>query len=343
MKTPMDRRNFAAAVTAGVATQIVSPSGQALGQATTAPSESAPRSLPPDAGLFKDFKAKWVRANGADIFLRHGGKGPPLLLLHGNPQTLTCWHKIAERLAKRFHVVAADLRGYGDSVGPADGGKEHINYSFRAMAQDQVEVMAALGHDRFFVAGHDRGARTAHRLALDHPEQVRKVALLDILPTRYVWSNTSREWGLNSWHWTFMAQPDEMFERMIAAIPAREFVLRHLGRTGKPAFFDDRALAEYVRCFTPKTIHGSCEDYRAAAGIDLAHDEADARIGRKLAAPTLVMWGRRSHTGRFYSGDLLSIWRAEAHDVTGGAIESGHYLAEEAPLPVAEAFESFFL
>jgi haloacetate dehalogenase len=140
-----------------------------------------------------------------------------------------------------------------------------------------------------------------------------------------------------------MAQPDEMFERMIAAIPAREYVLRHLGRSGKPAFIDDRALAEYVRCFTPKTIHGSCEDYRAAAGIDLDHDEADQRAGRKIAAPTLIMWGRRSHTGRFYGGDLLSIWREVATAVTGGALDTGHYLAEEAPLAVLEAFERHFV
>ena len=143
------------------------------------------------------------------------------------------------------------------------------------MAQDQVDVMTALGFDRFFVAGHDRGARAAHRMALDHPARVRKVALLDIVPTRHVWTHTSRDWTLASWHWSFMAQPEDMFERMIAAIPAREFVIRHLGRTGPPAFFDERALNEYVRCFTQKTIHGSCEDYRAAATIDLEHDNAD--------------------------------------------------------------------
>jgi haloacetate dehalogenase len=340
----IDRRQFmSAAAAAGVATQLVSASRDALAQTATTTSPSPTPPLPPDSGLFRGFEAKWIRTNGADIFLRHGGNGPPLLLLHGNPQTLACWHKIAEPLARRFHVVAADLRGYGDSVGPTDGGEEHINYSFRSMAQDQVEVMTALGYDRFFLAGHDRGARTAHRLALDHPDRVRKVALLDILPTRYVWGHTSRDWALNSWHWSFMAQPDEMFERMIAAIPAREFVLRHLGRSGKPAFFDDRALAEYVRCFTPKTIHGSCEDYRAAAGIDLDHDEADHQAGRKIAPPALVMWGRRSHTGRFYGGDLLSIWREAASDVNGGALDTGHYLAEEAPLAVIETFERHFL
>jgi haloacetate dehalogenase len=339
----VDRRHFVTAVTAGLATQLALSSEEAAAQTARPNSASSTRPLPPDSGLFKGFEAKWVRTNGADIFLRHGGEGPPLLLLHGNPQTHACFHKIAGTLAQRFHVVAADLRGYGDSVGPSEGGKNHENYSFRVMAQDQVDVMTALGFDRFFVAGQDRGARTAHRMALDHKERVRKVALLDILPTRYVWANTSREWALNSWHWVFMAQPDDMFERMIAAIPPREFVLRHLGRTGKPEFFDDRALAEYVRCFTAKTIHGSCEDYRAAAGIDLTHDEEDHKAGRKIDAPLLALWGSRSHTGRFYGGDLLSIWRGEADSVTGGALDSGHYLVEEVPLPVLAAFDRFFV
>jgi len=189
MKTPVGRRNFVAAVTSSLG---------ALAQSAPAPGTTRP--LPPDAGLFPGFEAKWVSSNGAGIFLRHGGEGPPLLLLYGNPQSLTCWHKVATRLAKRFHVVAADLRGYGDSIGPTDGGNDHIHYSFRVMAQDQVNIMAALGYDRFFVAGHDRGARTAHRMALDHPGRVLKAALLDILPTRHVWANTSKEWALNSWH-----------------------------------------------------------------------------------------------------------------------------------------------
>jgi haloacetate dehalogenase len=336
MPVTIDRREFIAAAATGLGAQLVSTSRDALAQ-------TAARPLPPDPGLFPGFEARWVRTNGADIFLRHGGNGQPLMLLHGNPQSHVCWHRVAGALASRFHVVVADLRGYGDSVGPTDGGVDHVNYSFRTMARDQVDVMAALGYDRFFLAGHDRGARTAHRLALDHPSLVRKVALLDILPTRYVWGHPSREWALNSWHWSFMAQPDEMFERMIAAIPAREFVLRHLGRSGKPAFFDDRAVAEYVRCFTPKTIHGSCEDYRAAAGIDLTHDEADHKAARKIAAPALVMWGSRSHTGMFYEGNQLSIWREAAGEVTGGPLDTGHYLAEEAPQAVIEAFERFFV
>ena len=337
----LDRRQFIAATAATFGTELVAPSREAPGQAATGASASPP-ALPPDAGLFEGFEARWVRTRGADIFLRHGGDGPPLLLLHGNPLTHTSWHKVASRLAKRYHVVATDLRGYGDSVGPTDGGANHINYSFRTMAEDQVEVMAALGYNRFFLAGHDRGARTAHRLTLDHPDLVRKIALIDIVPTRYVWAHTSREWAMSGWHWSFMAQPDEMFERMIAAIPAREFVLRHLGRTGKPAFFDDRAIAEYVRCFTPKTIHGSFEDYRAAATVDLDHDEVDHQAGRKIGRPTLVLWGRRSNVGQLY-GDVLTIWRQAATTVIGGPVESGHYPAEEAPQAVLEAFETFFV
>src|SRR6185436_21107468 len=176
---PVDRRHFVAAVAAGLG-----------GQRVAAQTSTTTRPLPPDAGLFPGFVAKWVRTNGADIFLRHGGSGPPLLLLHGNPLTLSSWHKIAGPLSKRYHVVAPDLRGYGDSVGPTDGGHKKVNYSYRIMAQDQIDVMASLGYNSFFVAGHDRGARVAHRMALDHPEKVRKVALLDILPTRHVWNHT---------------------------------------------------------------------------------------------------------------------------------------------------------
>jgi len=332
----LDRREFVATAAAALVL-----SGRE-GAAQTRPDRALPP-LPSDNQLFAGFEARWVRTRDADIFLRHGGDGPPLLLLHGNPLTHASWHKVAGALSHRFHVVAADLRGYGDSVGPADGGRDHVNYSFRAMAQDQVEVMTALGYDRFYAAGHDRGARTAHRLALDHPDRVRKVAVLDIVPTRYVWAHTSREWAMSAWHWSLMAQPEEMFERMIAAIPAREFVLRHLARTGVPAFFDERALNEYVRCFTAKTIHGSCEDYRAAATIDLAHDDADHQAGRKIGAPTLVLWGRRSGVGALYGGDILPVWREAATDVTGGPLETGHYLAEEAPNAVIDAFEHFFV
>lgn len=218
--------------------------------------------------MFEGFKTTDIEVGGARIHLRHGGKGPPLLLLHGNPLTHVSWHRVAPRLARDFTVVAADLRGYGDSVGPEDGGPNNIHYSFRAMAQDQVEVMEKLGFKRFFVAGHDRGARTTHRMCLDHPDRVFKAALIDILPTSEVWSNASRQWALKSWHWSFMAQPYDLPERMMAAVPPEWFMAKKLSKPGIGlGFFAKEAFDEYVRCFTWKTICGSCADYRAGAGL----------------------------------------------------------------------------
>ena len=223
---------------------------------------------------------------GARIHLRHAGDGPPLLLLHGNPMTHVMWHKIANRLAEHFHVVAADLRGYGDSVGPDDEGPNSINYSFRAMARDQVEVMERLGYREFFVTGHDRGARTTARMCLDHPDRVTKAALIDILPNHYIWTHTSREWALRSWHWSMMAQPYDFPERMLAGIPARYFMEQKLSKPGIGlGFFDPEAFEEYVRCFNWKTIKGSCADYRACATCDLDMDTEDFEAGRKITVP----------------------------------------------------------
>ena len=174
--------------------------------------------------MFEGFTQTEIATSGARIHLRHGGDGPPLLLLHGNPLTHVSWHKIAGRLAERFHVVAADLRGYGDSVGPDEGGENNINYSFRAMAQDQVEVMEKLGYREFFVAGHDRGARTTARMCLDHPDRVKRAALIDILPNHHIWTHTSKEWALRSWHWALMAQPYDFPERMLAGVPAQWYM-----------------------------------------------------------------------------------------------------------------------
>src|SRR5882672_2546629 len=174
--------------------------------------------------MFENCTTTDIETAGARIHLRHGGKRPPLLLLHGNPMTHVAWHKIADRLAEKFHVVAADLRGYGDSVGPEEGGENHVNYSFRAMAQDQVEVMEQLGYREFSVAGHDRGARTTHRLCLDHPQRVKRAAVIDILPSHHIWTHTSKDWALKSWHWLFMAQPYDMPERMMAGVAAQWFM-----------------------------------------------------------------------------------------------------------------------
>jgi len=281
--------------------------------------------------MFEGFTRTEIKTEGARIHLRHGGKGPPLLLLHGNPLSHVSWHKMAGDLARHFHVVASDLRGYGDSVGPEDGGPNHINYSFRAMAQDQVEVMENLGYREFFVAGHDRGARTTHRMCLDHPQRVKRAAVIDILPSRHIWHHTSKDWALKSWHWPFMAQPYDFPERMMAAVPAQWYMEKKLSKPGIGlGFFDPQAFAEYVRCFNWKTIRGSCEDYRACVTCDLEMDDADFAAGRKVQCPLLVIWGARSHTGTVH-GDVLRVWKDYAVNATGGPIECGHYVPEEAP------------
>jgi haloacetate dehalogenase len=289
--------------------------------------------------MFEGFERTEIATRGgARIHLRHGGSGPPLLLLHGNPQTHASWHRIAGRLAERFHVVATDLRGYGDSTGPDPA--ETANYTFRAMAHDQVEVMQALGHERFMVAGHDRGARTAHRMALDHPERVVRLALLDILPNRHIWRNGSAEWAMKSWHWLFMPQEQDLPERMMESVPARWFMERKLGKPGIGlSIFAPEAFDEYVRCFTPKTIRASCADYRATATLDRAMDEAD--WGRKVSCPTLVLYGAKSHTGTVH-GDVLAVWRDYAEDVVGGPLDCGHYVPEHAPEETLGWFLRFF-
>jgi haloacetate dehalogenase len=274
------------------------------------------------------------------IRARVGGAGPPVLLLHGYPQTHACWHAVAPRLvAAGFTVVLADLRGYGDSSKPA-GGPDHAAYAKRAMAADQVTVMRRLGFGRFCLAGHDRGGRVAHRLALDHPGAVARLALLDIAPTATMYALTDRAFATGYYHWFFLIQPAPLPERLIGADP--EFYLRtklNAWSQGQDSFFAPRAVAEYLRCFAdPATIAATCEDYRAAAGIDLEHDAADA--DRRIAAPLLALWGERGLVGRLY--DVLETWRAKALDVRGHALPTGHYLPEEAPEATAEALAAFF-
>ena len=277
--------------------------------------------------LFPGFETRRVATRGGAIHLVHGGDGPPLLLMHGYPQTHAIWHRIAPRLALRFSVVAADLRGYGDSSKPR-GLPDHSNYSKRALAQDMVEAMAALGFDAFRVVGHDRGARVAHRMALDHPARIVKAAVLDIVPTRTMYQRTDRTFATAYYHWFFLIRPAPLPETLIGADP--EFYLKsHLGaRYAGLAPFDPLALAEYVRCFVdPATIHATCEDYRAAAGIDLEHDEAD--LGRKMGCPLLVLWGRHGIMERCFNP--LIDWAERADNVSGSALDCGHYLPEEAP------------
>ena len=272
------------------------------------------------------------RRRGARIHLRHGGDGPPLLLLHGNPLTHVSWHKIAPRLAEHFHVVAADLRGYGDSVGPDDAGENNINYSFRAMAQDQVEVMEKLGYREFFVAGHDRGARTTARMCLDHPDRVKRAALIDILPNHHIWTHTSKEWALRSWHWALMAQPYDFPERMLAGIPAQWFMEKKLSKPGIGlGFFDPEAFAEYVRCFNWKTIKGSCADYRACADLRLRDGQGRFR-GRAQDHRAAIGDLGRAQPHRGCPRRRAAVWqRGYATNAAGGALPCGHYVPEEAP------------
>jgi len=279
--------------------------------------------------MFEGFRQRRISAGGVEINLVEGGEGPPLLLLHGHPQTHVIWHKVAGTLAGHFTVVATDLRGYGDSAKPP-GLPDHSNYSKRAMAQDQVEVMAALGHPRFRILAHDRGARVAHRLAVDHPDRVVKLATLDIAPTLAMYEHTNLAFAKSYFHWFFLIQPHPFPETLIGADP--ELYLRRVmgGRSAGLAPFTDEAFAEYLRCIRdPGTVHGLCEDYRASAGIDLDHDREDLAQGRKVACPLLALWGARGIVGRVV--DPLEEWRRVALDVRGKALDCGHYLPEEAP------------
>jgi haloacetate dehalogenase len=277
--------------------------------------------------VLDSFEQTRITTSGAEINVRKAGQGPPLLLLHGYPQTQIMWHRIAPALAEHFTVVLTDLRGYGDSAKPP-GGDNHEAYSKRAMAQDQAEVMTALGFESFAVVGHDRGARVGHRLALDHPGRVSKLAVLDIAPTLAMYERTDMAFASAYYHWFFLIQPYDLPERLIGADP--DFYLeKKIGKWSKSAgCFDPAAIAEYKRCFRdPATIHATCEDYRAAAGIDLEHDRAD--LNRKLACPLLALWGAKGVIERQYS--VLEIWRERAASVTGKALPCGHFLAEEAP------------
>ncbi|HJQ29206.1 MAG TPA: alpha/beta hydrolase [Rubrobacter sp.] len=276
--------------------------------------------------MFEGFERERVQTTGAEIELVRGGQGPPVLLLHGYPQTHAMWHPVAPRLAEHFTVVAADLRGYGDSSKPF-GDQDHSTYSKRAMAADQVEVMDSLGFDSFAVVGHDRGGRVGHRMALDHPERVTRLAVLDIVPTRHVFETVNKDLATDYYHWFFFIQPYDLPETMIGADPSY-YLRKKLGGWGTSLdIFAPEALAEYERCFDAATIHASCEDYRAAASIDLLHDEADR--GRRVGCPVLTLWGGRGVMERIY--DVEGVWRDYANDVRGGPVDAGHFLAEERP------------
>jgi len=289
--------------------------------------------------LFPDFEPRVFEVNGIQIAGHIGGSGSPLLLLHGHPQTHAIWHKLAPALMKSHTLVMTDLRGYGDSSKP-QGDVDHSNYSKRVMAQDQVEVMNQLGFDHFDVLAHDRGARVAHRLAMDHTDAVKKLIMLDIAPTLSMYEKTTEAFAKAYWHWFFLIQPSPLPERLIEADPAG-YIRDVMGRRFaglKP--FDPLALAEYMRCVAlPGAAHGMCEDYRAAAGIDLIHDREDIAAGKKLEMPTMVLWGADGVVNKCFKP--LEEWQAICRNVIGETLTCGHYLPEEAPDMLLEKVATF--
>jgi haloacetate dehalogenase len=285
--------------------------------------------------LFPGFARTQAQVNGTTINAVRGGAGPPVLLLHGYPQTHVTWHRTAPALAEHFTVVCADLRGYGDSGKPASD-ERHEPYSKRVMARDQLELMQGLGHNRFAVVGHDRGARVARRLALDHPAAVAKLAVLDIVPTATIYGTLDQQHATTVWRYFFLIQPADLPERLIGA--QRDTYLDWTLREwcGTPGALSDAAVAEYRRCFDQAAIHAGCEDYRAGATIDLEHDRADACT--RVSCPMLVLW---SGPGIGAAYDVFSIWRGEGEDVRGHALDCGHFLPEERPAETAAALIEF--
>jgi haloacetate dehalogenase len=291
--------------------------------------------------MFEGFKHVKLKTSDPQVTinLKYGGQGPPLLMLHGNPMNHVTWHKIAPLLSKDFTVVISDLRGYGDSSKPR-GLPDHSNYSFRRMGQDQIEIMEQLGFKEFFLVGHDRGARTAYRMALDYPDRVLKFVPIDIVPTYHVWMTIPRGWALHAYHWFFMAQPYDFPERLLSA--DLEYYMRTkleknmYGQAG----LAPEAVAEYIRCATPEQIHGVCEDYRAAATIDFQMDGDDYKAGHKIQCPVLVIWGDKSHVERYFSP--REVWPGYASNIFDMImVTSGHYPQEQAADQVYQVLYSF--
>lgn len=279
--------------------------------------------------MFEQFENGTAVVDGVRIRFIKGGGGPPLLLLHGHPQTHAIWHKVSDELARHFTVVAADLRGYGDSDKPI-GLPDHSNYSKRTMANDQLGLMAQLGFERFAVMAHDRGARVAYRMALDHPGRVTKLVTLDIAPTLAMYENTTMEFAKAYYHWFFLIRPAPFPETLINGSPDA-FLKFHMGsRSAGLAPFTDEAMAEYLRCIRdPATVHGICEDYRASAGIDLEHEREDLAAGRKIECDMLALWGADGAVAKCF--DPLAEFGKLARQVSGRALPCGHYIPEEAP------------
>jgi haloacetate dehalogenase len=288
--------------------------------------------------LFQNFSSRKIKTSGASINLETGGEGPPVLLLHGYPETHAMWHKVAPALARDYTVVCPDLRGYGDSSKPK-GLPDHSNYSKRAMALDMAEVMERLGHREFHVVGHDRGGRVAHRLARDHAKRVKSLTVLDISPTLKMYQKTSMPFAKAYYHWFFLIQEAPLPEKMLAAV-GPDYIFKRLGR-GKSGLkhFSPSAMAQYQRAFKdPRTIHATCEDYRAAATIDLMHDKKD--LGKKIRMPLLALWGRQGVIEALF--DCLADWREVATNVRGRALQCGHFIPEEKPEELISELRRFF-
>jgi haloacetate dehalogenase len=298
--------------------------------------------------MFSGFSTHKIQLAKVSLHTRIGGSGPPLLLLHGYPQTHVMWHKIAPDLAQHFTVICPDMRGYGDSDAPPSDA-QHLTYAKRTVAQDLLELMDNLGFAHFMAAGHDRGARVLHRLLLDVPQRVSRAALLDIVPTRHIFKTLNQQIATVYEHWFFLIQPDGFPERLIGQDPDYYLTTKLHRWSADANAFTPEAMAEYLRCFRrPAVIHATCEDYRAAASIDLAHDEADLTKARppKIDCPLLVLWGQKGAMEQNY--DVLGVWREQVGQagieggIEGRSLPCGHFLAEEAPEATYEALHNFF-
>lgn len=290
--------------------------------------------------MFDDFTEEYIKTANVRIFIRRSGEksAPPLVLLHGYPQTSAMWHKVVPFLSGHFQIIIPDLRGYGRSDKP-DSDEQHLTYSKRSMANDIVELMTMLGHDTFFIGAHDRGARVAHRLGIDHPDKVRAMVLLDIAPTREMYDSTSSKFSEAYWHWYFLIQKAPIPEQIIGQNPETFWRLKCFNQAGEKNPFAPEALAEYISAFKdPAVIHASCEDYRAAATIDIEHDDQDQGI--KLSTPTKVLWAKNGTIDLCF--DVLPLWKERATNVCGKAVDATHYMAEEIPQEIADNFISFF-
>ncbi len=292
--------------------------------------------------LFSEiFKEEKIELNKIKINFKHGGVGKPLLLIHGYPQTHVMWHKVANELAKNYYVICPDLRGYGDSSKPK-GLENHENYSKKTMAKDMFELLSYLGFNKFYVAGHDRGARVTHRICLDYPKNVLKACIMDIAPTYHMFKNTNQEFATGYYHWFFLIQTNNLPETMIGYNPAyyleeklKRWSNRELAYEKK---FDKEAISEYIRCFDEESIHATCEDYRAAATVDMEDDKKDRN--KKVYTPLLVLWGEKGFINKTYN--VLKVWEDYAINVSGKTLNCGHFLPEEKPVEVINEINNFF-